>query len=44
MYKSPELTKFGTFREVTLQGKYGVVDGAVTRNDGCYFANQPRCS
>jgi hypothetical protein len=45
MYKSPELTKFGTFREITLQGRYGVADGAFTRNDGCVFGDPSgRCS
>ncbi len=24
MYQTPELTKFGTFREITLQGNHGL--------------------
>ena len=27
MYQTPELTKFGTFREITLQGRYGLTEG-----------------
>jgi hypothetical protein len=44
MYQSPELTKFGTFREITLQGKYGIKDGAARRNDGCTYDPSGRCS
>lgn len=43
MYSSPELTRFGTFREITLQGKYGPEDGAPVRGDGCRYDGQ-RCS
>jgi hypothetical protein len=43
MYKSPELTKFGTFREVTLAGVTGPLDGFAIRNDGC-GALGTRCS
>jgi hypothetical protein len=44
MYSSPRLTRFGTFREITLQGKYGPNDGAVLRGDGCTFNPNVRCS
>jgi hypothetical protein len=44
MYKTPELTKFGTFREITLQGRFGAVDGAARRGDGCTFQPGTRCS
>lgn len=44
MYQSPELSKFGTFREITLQGKYGILDGAARRNDGCTYDPSGRCS
>lgn len=44
MYVKPELTKFGTFREITLQGRYGPVDGAAIRGDGCTFQQGTRCS
>jgi hypothetical protein len=44
MYKTPELTKFGTFREITLQGRFGVTDGASRRGDGCTFQPGTRCS
>ncbi len=44
MYQSPELTKFGTFREITLAGRYGVLDGAARRNDGCTLDPSGRCS
>jgi len=44
MYQSPELTKFGTFREITLAGRYGVLDGAARRNDGCTLDPNGRCS
>jgi hypothetical protein len=45
MYQSPELTKFGTFREITLTGRYGVSDGAAQRGDGCVFGDPSgRCS
>jgi hypothetical protein len=44
MYKTPELTKFGTFREITLQGRFGVTDGAARRGDGCTFQPGTRCS
>lgn len=44
MYQTPELSKFGTFREITLQGKYGVLDGAARRNDGCTYDPSGRCS
>lgn len=42
-YAVPTLEKFGTFRDITRQGRYGPVDGAVLHGDGCTF--QPtRCS
>ena len=45
MYSTPELTKLGTFREITLQGRFGPLDGAAVRNDGCYYLKSPnRCS
>lgn len=44
MYKMPELTKFGTLREITRQGRYGTLDGASTRNDGCTYDASARCS
>lgn len=44
MYQKPELTQFGTFRELTKQGKYGVLDGAAVRNDGCTYDTSGRCS
>lgn len=43
MYKSPELKKLGTFREVTKTGNQGPNDGAVLHGDGCSFTS-PRCS
>lgn len=44
MYQKPALTKFGTFREITLQGRYGPLDGAAVRNDGCTYDPNSRCS
>ncbi len=44
MYQTPELTKFGTFREITLQGRYGLTDGAVRHGDGCTYNPNARCS
>ncbi len=43
MYKSPELKKLGTFREVTRTGNTGPVDGAMFHGDGCTFTGG-RCS
>jgi hypothetical protein len=43
MYQKPELTRFGTFREITLQGRYGPSDGAVLHGDGCTYT-PTRCS
>lgn len=44
MYKSPELKKLGTFREVTRTGQYGPNDGAALHGDGCTFNPGARCS
>lgn len=44
MYEKPQLTKFGTFREITLQGRYGPLDGGAVRNDGCTLDPSARCS
>jgi len=44
MYKSPELKKLGTFREVTKTGNQGPIDGALVRGDGCTFQPGGRCS
>ncbi|MGQ0538907.1 MAG: lasso RiPP family leader peptide-containing protein [Gemmatimonadaceae bacterium] len=44
MYKSPELKKLGTFREVTRAGFSGPLDGAALHNDGCTFSTSGRCS
>jgi hypothetical protein len=41
MYKAPELTRFGSFREITLTGRYGPNDGAVVLGDGCTFTGPP---
>lgn len=35
MYQTPQLTRFGTFREVTQAGISGPLDGYQIRNDGC---------
>lgn len=43
MYQKPELTKLGTFREVTQAGITGPLDGFAIRNDGCGALNT-RCS
>ena len=42
MYEKPTLVVFGTFRELTQQGRFGVLDGAAVRNDGCTYTG--RCS
>jgi hypothetical protein len=42
MYKSPELKKLGTFRDVTKAGNTGPTDGALVHGDGCAF--NARCS
>ena len=42
MYKSPELKKLGTFRDVTKAGNVGPTDGALVHGDGCAF--NARCS
>ena len=44
MYQTPELTTFGTFREITLTGRYGITDGAARRADGCTRNPNGRCS
>jgi hypothetical protein len=44
MYQAPQLTKFGTFRDITLTGKYGPIDGATIKGDGCTFNSNGRCS
>lgn len=43
MYKSPELKKLGTFREITKAGTSGPLDGAAMFNDGCTYTGA-RCS
>jgi hypothetical protein len=44
MYVSPKLTKFGTFREITLAGNTGPFD-TVGNRDGCNYATSNiRCS
>jgi hypothetical protein len=42
-YESPKLTRFGSFRELTLAGTSGNLDGFQVRNDGC-GALGTRCS
>ncbi len=44
MYKSPELKKLGTFREVTQSGISGPADRVGMQNDGCTFTAGGRCS
>lgn len=46
MYSKPELTKFGTFREITLHGRYGALDPQVVHGngDGCTFDPTVRCA
>jgi hypothetical protein len=44
MYKTPELTQFGTFRDITLSGRFGQPDAAVVRGDGCTFTRGQRCA
>ena len=44
MYQTPQLTKFGTFRDITLTGRYGPVDGASIKGDGCTRNPNGRCS
>ncbi len=44
MYKSPELKKLGTFREITQAGVHGPSDRVGMLNDGCGWATSGRCS
>lgn len=46
MYKSPELKKLGTFREITRSGVSGPQDHIGLMNDGCSFVRPfpGRCS
>jgi hypothetical protein len=44
MYKSPELKKLGTFREITKSGISGPQDHIGLMNDGCTFVRGGRCS
>ena len=43
MYKSPELKKLGTFREVTKAGVTGPFDN-IGQSDGCNVSNTCRTS
>jgi hypothetical protein len=44
MYQTPQLTMFGTFRDITLSGRYGQLDGPAGRSDGCSKVPVTRCS
>jgi hypothetical protein len=42
-YEKPKVTRFGTLRELTHQGRFGPVDGATVHGDGCRYDGE-RCS
>jgi hypothetical protein len=44
VYEKPKVIRFGTFRELTHQGRFGPDDGAVLHGDGCTMDRTPRCS